>query len=97
MIYVLYTDDSILAGPDLKEIEETVQQMKEAGLDITIEGELTDFLGVNINRHENDGTIQLTQPHLIHQILKDLRYDTDERHHHQDNARSIIAIALKTL
>jgi hypothetical protein len=77
MMYVLYTDDSILAGPDQKEIEQMVQQLKEAVLDITIEGELTDFLGVNIDGHD-DGTIHLTQPHLIHQILKDLRYDTDD-------------------
>jgi hypothetical protein len=28
MMYVLYMDDSILAGPDQKEIEQTVQQMK---------------------------------------------------------------------
>ncbi len=48
-MYVLYTDDSILAGLDQKEIEQTVQQMKEAGLDITIEGDLSDFLGVNID------------------------------------------------
>jgi hypothetical protein len=49
MMYVLYTDDSILAGPDQKEIEQAVQQMKEVGLDITIEGDCTDFLGVNID------------------------------------------------
>jgi hypothetical protein len=67
-----------LAGPDQKEIEQAVQQMKEVGLDITIEGDLTDFLGVNIDRYEDDGMIHLTQPHLIHQILKDLRYDTDD-------------------
>jgi hypothetical protein len=78
MMYVLYTDDSILAGPDQKEIEQAVQQMKEVGLDITIEGDLTDFLGVNIDRHEDDGMIHLTQPHLIHQILKDLHYDTED-------------------
>ena len=76
-MYVLYTDDSILAGPDQKEIEQTVQQLKEAVLDITIEGELTDYLGVNIDGHD-DGTIHLTQPHLIHQILKDLHYNTDD-------------------
>jgi hypothetical protein len=38
-----------LAGSDQKEIEQAVQQMKEVGLDITIEGDLTDFLGVNID------------------------------------------------
>jgi hypothetical protein len=52
--------------------------MKEAGLDITIEGDLTDFLGVNIDWHDDGGTIHLTQLHLIHQILKDLHYDTDD-------------------
>jgi hypothetical protein len=35
--------------------------MKEVGLDITIEGDLTDFLGVNIDQHEDDGMIHLTQ------------------------------------
>jgi hypothetical protein len=78
MMYVLYTDDSILAGPDQKEIEQAVQQMKEVGLDITIEGDLTDFLGVNVDQHEDDGMIHLMQPHLIQQILKDLRYDTED-------------------
>ena len=38
---------------------------------------MEDFLGVNIDRKE-DGTIHLTQPHLISQILKDLKLD-DER------------------
>jgi hypothetical protein len=50
--------------------------MKKAKLDITIEGDLQDFLGVNIEQKE-DGTIHLTQPHLIDQILEDLRLDQD--------------------
>ena len=73
-MYVLYTDDSILAGPDEAEIDQIIKDMKKAKLDITIEGDLQDFLGVNIDRKE-DGTIHLTQPHLIDQILKDLRLD----------------------
>jgi hypothetical protein len=75
-LYVLYTDDSILAGPDLKEIDRIIEEMKQAKLDITIEGDLQDFLGVNIERKE-DGTIHLTQPHLIDQILEDLRLDKE--------------------
>ena len=47
-----------------------------AQLDITVEGDLEDFLGVKISRKE-DGTIHLTQPHLIKQILQDLRLDAD--------------------
>ena len=74
VMYVLYTDDSILAGPDPKEIDRIIKKMRKAKLDITIEGDLEDFLGVNIDRKE-DGTIHLTQPHLIDSILKDLNLD----------------------
>ncbi len=50
MIYVQYTDDSIRAGPNKKEIERTVEMMKEAKLNVNIEGDLTYFLGVSIDR-----------------------------------------------
>lgn len=71
VMYVLYTDDSILAGPDLSEIERAIEDIKRAKLDITIEGDIQDFLGVHIERKE-DGSVELTQPHLIEQILGDL-------------------------
>jgi hypothetical protein len=48
----------------------------KAKLAITVEGDLADFLGVSIDRR-TDGTIHLSQPHLIDQILKDLRMDGD--------------------
>jgi hypothetical protein len=35
----------------------------------SIEGDIQDFLGVNIDR-KDDGSIHLTQPHLIDQILE---------------------------
>jgi hypothetical protein len=71
-MYVLYTDDSILAGPDSTEIDKAVKDIQDARLDITIEGDIQDFLGVNIER-KTDGIILLTQPHLIDQVLEDLR------------------------
>jgi hypothetical protein len=75
-MYVLYTDDSILAGPDEAEIDQIIKEMKQVKLDITVEGGLEDFLGINIDR-KKDGSINLTQPHLIDQILKDLRLDDE--------------------
>jgi hypothetical protein len=48
--------------------------MKGAGLDLTVEGDISDFLGVKISR-QPDGTIHLTQPHLIDQIIADLWLD----------------------
>jgi hypothetical protein len=77
VVYVLYTDDSILAGPDKSEIDQVIEDIKAAELNITVEGDLQDFLGVNIERKEN-GVINFTQPHLIDQILKDLRMDSSE-------------------
>ena len=76
-MYILYTDDSILAGPSKDEIESIIDQIKKAKLDITREGNIQDFLGINI-QPTGDGKIELTQPHLIDQILKDLRLDGDE-------------------
>ena len=76
-MYILYTDDSILAGPCQDEIQSIIQQIKNTGLQITEEGDIQDFLGINIVR-KNDGSIELSQPHLIDQILHDLKMD-DER------------------
>ena len=70
-MYVLYTDDSILAGPDPKELDQILLEMSNSGLDITSEGGIEDFLGVSIKRHE-DGSFLLTQQRLIHSILDDL-------------------------
>ena len=69
VLYNLYTDDSILAGPDQKEINKVIEDMKKAKLDIMVEGDIQDFLGVNINQN-NDGTITFSQPHLIEKVLK---------------------------
>ena len=71
VLYALYTDNSILAGPEKSEVDEIIRQMKKVKLNITDEGDVEDFLGVNIE-HSDDGSIVLSQPHLIDQILKDL-------------------------
>lgn len=42
VMYVLYTDDSILAGPSEKEIDKAIKLIQKAGLDITVEEELTE-------------------------------------------------------
>ena len=46
--------------------------MKEVRLKITHDDGVDDFLGVNV-LPETDGTIHLTQPHLINSVLTDLR------------------------
>ena len=51
-----------------------MSDMKKENLGVTVEGNLEDFLGVNINRRK-DNIIHLTQPHLIEQIVKYLIQD----------------------
>eukprot|EP00978_Attheya_sp_CCMP212_P041667 scaffold241829_cov35-Attheya_sp.AAC.2 len=59
MMYVLYMDDSLLAGPDQNEINQIIEDLKKARLDIMVEG----------------WNVHLTQPHLIDNILHDLNLD----------------------
>ena len=70
VMFVLYTDDSILAGPDAAEIDEIIEAMRKAGLELTVEGTVADFLGVNIQKKGDE--YHLTQPRLIQSILEDL-------------------------
>jgi hypothetical protein len=62
-----------LAGPDPSELDDIVRQMRTMAY-ITVEGDIGDFLGVQIERTK-DGKFILSQPHLIDSILKDLRLD----------------------
>ena len=71
VMYILYTDDSILAGANRAEVQKAIEDIKKAGLKITVEGDISDFLGVKLQR-EQDGTIEMKQPYLINQILEDM-------------------------
>ncbi len=77
-IFVLYTDDSILAGPDPKELDSIIEEMKKAELELTVEGDIADFLGVKIEKSQDGKSFNLTQPHLIDDILKELRLEADK-------------------
>lgn len=78
---MIYTDDGIFIGPTDRAIEECFVLLsneytdhngkKYRAFNITDEGTLSDYLGVEIKRLPN-GTIKLSQPHMIRSILKDL-------------------------
>ena len=69
-MYVLHTDDSILVGPNQRELDDIIKEIESAGLHITSEDCIKDFLGVNIE-HKPNGTIHMTQKRLIQSILED--------------------------
>ena len=70
-MYALYIDDSILGVATHQELEEAIKAIKDARLQITLEGDLADFLGVKIEWKSTEEII-FTQPHLIDDILNDL-------------------------
>ena len=50
VMYALYIDDSILGAPTHHKLDVVITAIKDANLQITLEGDLTDFLGVKIER-----------------------------------------------
>jgi hypothetical protein len=69
-IFIVYTDDTILMGPDQKEVDTLVKKIGSI-FKIEDQGNLSDSLGMKITAHR-DGSMEWTQPNLIKSILKDL-------------------------
>ena len=70
--FMVYTDDGIFCGPDKAEIQKCLDDL-QLRFDITDEGDIDEYLGVQVTRHA-DGTISLTQPHLIDIIIADMGF-----------------------
>ncbi len=65
-IFIVYTDDTILVGPDKKEIESIYKKL-DAAFQIEDQGDLSDYLGIKIIRN-SDGTMKWSQPTLTNSI-----------------------------
>jgi hypothetical protein len=76
-ILLVYTDDCILIDKESEaNIDKAIADLNTI-FDVEDEGTLEDYLGVQV-KHRKDGTIYLSQPHLIDSILQDLGF-LDER------------------
>ena len=53
-----------------------IKDLNKTNIEVTDEGNIEDFLGVNIERKE--GKIKLSQPHLIKQVIKNLGLNHDK-------------------
>ena len=71
-VFMVYTDDGVFCGPDKGEIDEAIREMGTR-FNMTDEGTIDEYLGVKVT-HLPDGTISLTQPHLIDSIIKDMGF-----------------------
>ena len=70
-IFIVFTDDTILLGPSASELD-TIVSLLQWQFQISDEGDLCDYLGIQMKKRV-DGSLELTQPHLIQSILCDLK------------------------
>jgi Reverse transcriptase (RNA-dependent DNA polymerase) len=81
---LIYTDDGILIGPSPEDLDAIIELLKapvvtggkqtHRAFNITDEGTLDKYLGVKVE-HLPNGTIKLSQPQLIQQILNNLGFN----------------------
>jgi Reverse transcriptase (RNA-dependent DNA polymerase) len=76
-IIVIYTDDTIVIGPNAEDVNQAIELIKSR-FNITSNDKVGDFLGVNISYQEGDA-FTLSQPHLIKSIISDLGLTDDSK------------------
>ena len=69
---LVYVDNCIVVAWTKAEIDNVVKELKNANFDVTDKGNTCNYLGVRVDKRA-DGTLRLTQPHLILSILEDLQ------------------------
>jgi hypothetical protein len=74
VIFLVYVDDGIFSSPDASAIDKAIQGIKNLGLNIEDQGDIKDYLGVNVEMRVND-TFVLTQSQLIDQIIEDMELE----------------------
>ena len=73
LIFLIYIDDCLLLSPSDAVIDTPIQDLQAAKKCFNMEGQgmVNEFLGIK-EPHQDDGTINLTQPQLIELTLQDL-------------------------
>ena len=71
LCFILYIDDGIILSNDMAKVDAFIQELEAAGFDLGIEEDYAGYLRVDI-KHQDDGTIHLSQTGLIDRILADL-------------------------
>ena len=70
LIVVLFTDDVIASSRTPEIREQFIADIEKAGLVLTVESSLTEYLGIQFDRNDKDGTVTMTQPGLIKKVLQ---------------------------
>ena len=73
-IFTTYVDDGIAIDRDEKKVDAFMKELGDV-FDIEDKGKINDYLGVHFE-HFDDGSIKLSQPHLVKQILDNVGIST---------------------
>ena len=68
---MIYVDDCLLFVKDKSEATKIMNHLKDLNFEITDEGTVSAYLGVDVKKIDND-TYTLTQPYLIQRIIEAL-------------------------
>ena len=92
VIFLAYIDDCIVFGPNNRAIDDVVTDLCNSSQNFMIDdqGEVGNFLGIQIQKRD-DGSIVLTQPHLIDSIIQDLHLQS------RSNPKGTLSITTKLL
>ena len=77
VILLMYVDDFVIGGATDADIDEALDIMQD-NADVKDKGDINDYVGVHVEILE-DGSIELTQPHLIKAILEDLQIQENSK------------------
>ena len=76
-LFFFYVDDGIFLCPDSNQVDKVIEELKGTGLELEDRGDVADYLGINFN-YKEDGTIVMSQPQLIDQLIKDIKFKTSK-------------------
>ena len=68
LIVICYVDDLGVQAPKKEIVDEFISKLKKDGLDLTVEGTFSEYLGIKYNKSHED-TIKMTQEGLIQKII----------------------------
>ena len=71
VILIVYVDDGMFLGKSEHQLSNIVKEFKDIGLDIQDQWHPTEYVGVNIWKHD-DGSSEFTQCAIIDSIIEDI-------------------------
>ena len=75
VICLVYVDDTLFYSPKAEYIDEAIEKLRTAGIELDIEQDVARFLGVHIDQDPAKGTVKLSQKGLAICIVRALGVD----------------------